>query len=155
MRSAKLAKKNPREIAQIIVDHLPENDMIASVEIAGPGFINIRLANAVLQGVVAEARAEKEDFGKGEIPEGERKINLEYISATPTVRCTWVTAVGPRSAMPRRASCAMPATTCSRSSMSTMPVRRWTTSASRLRCATSSCSAATWRCRRRATPVPT
>lgn len=84
MRSAKLAKKNPREIAQIIVDHLPENDMIASVEIAGPGFINIRLANAVLQGVVAEARAEKEDFGKGEIPEGERKINLEYISANPT-----------------------------------------------------------------------
>ena len=75
MRSAKLAKKNPREIAQIIVDHLPENDMIASVDIAGPGFINIRLANAVLQGVVAAARAEKDDFGKGEIPEGERKIN--------------------------------------------------------------------------------
>ena len=84
MRSAKLAKKNPREIAQIIVDHLPENDMIASVDIAGPGFINIRLANAVLQGVVAAARAEKDDFGKGEIPEGERKINLEYISANPT-----------------------------------------------------------------------
>ena len=84
MRSAKLAKKSPREIAQIIVDHLPENDMIASVDIAGPGFINIRLAPAVLQGVVATARAEKGDFGKGEIPEGERKINLEYISANPT-----------------------------------------------------------------------
>ena len=42
LRSAKLAKKNPREIAQIIVDHLPENDLVQSVEIAGPGFINIR-----------------------------------------------------------------------------------------------------------------
>ena len=84
LRVAKLAKKNPREIAQIIVDHLPENDLVASVEIAGPGFINIRLADAVLQGVVAEVRAEKGDFGKGEIPEGERYINLEYISANPT-----------------------------------------------------------------------
>ena len=40
----KHAKKNPREIAQIIVDHLPENDLVQSVDIAGPGFINIRLA---------------------------------------------------------------------------------------------------------------
>lgn len=43
LRVSKLAHKSPREIAQIIVDHIPENDMIASVEIAGPGFINIRL----------------------------------------------------------------------------------------------------------------
>ena len=58
MRTAKLAHKNPREIAQIIVDHIPANDMIASVEIAGPGFINIRLSDAVLQGVVREVREE-------------------------------------------------------------------------------------------------
>ena len=43
LRVSKLAHKNPREIAQIIVDHIPENDMIASVEIAGPGFMNFRL----------------------------------------------------------------------------------------------------------------
>ncbi|MEG0324824.1 MAG: arginine--tRNA ligase, partial [Raoultibacter sp.] len=43
LRVAKPAKKNPREIAQLIVDHLPENDLIDSVELAGPGFINIRL----------------------------------------------------------------------------------------------------------------
>ena len=55
LRVSKLAHKSPREIAQIIVDHIPENDMIASVEIAGPGFINIRLSDAVLQGVVREA----------------------------------------------------------------------------------------------------
>ena len=84
MRSAKLAKKNPREVAQVIVDHLPANDVIASVEIAGPGFINIRLSDAVLQNVVREVRAEAEDFGRGTVPEGERKINLEYVSANPT-----------------------------------------------------------------------
>ena len=84
MRSAKLAKKNPREIAQIIVDHIPENDMIASVEIAGPGFINIRLSDAVLQGVVREVREEGDNFGRGTIPEGERYVNLEYESANPT-----------------------------------------------------------------------
>ena len=84
MRTAKLAHKNPREIAQIIVDHIPANDMIASVEIAGPGFINIRLSDAVLQGVVSEVREEGDNFGRGTIPEGERYVNLEYVSANPT-----------------------------------------------------------------------
>ncbi len=84
MRTAKLARMAPRDVAQIIVDHIPANDMIASVEIAGPGFINIRLADAVLQSVVREVREEAEDFGRGTIPEGERKINLEYVSANPT-----------------------------------------------------------------------
>lgn len=84
MRTAKLARKNPREIAQIIVDHIPANDMIASVEIAGPGFINIRLSDAVLQGVVREVREEGDNFGRGTIPEGERYVNLEYVSANPT-----------------------------------------------------------------------
>lgn len=84
MRTAKLARKNPREVAQIIVDHLPENGMIAELDIAGPGFVNIRLSEATLQGVVADVRSAREDFGKGEIPEGQRKVNLEYISANPT-----------------------------------------------------------------------
>ena len=84
LRVSKLAHKSPREIAQIIVDHIPENDMIASVEIAGPGFINIRLSDAVLQGVVREVREEGDNFGRGTIPEGERYVNLEYVSANPT-----------------------------------------------------------------------
>lgn len=84
MRCAKQAKMNPRQVAEILVDHLPENDVVASVEIAGPGFINFRLSDAVLQSVVREVREEEENYGKGEIPEGERKINLEYVSANPT-----------------------------------------------------------------------
>lgn len=84
LRSAKQAKKSPREIASIIVDHLPDNDMIQEVEIAGPGFINIRLTPMVLQSIVREVREEGEDFGKGVIPEGQRYVNLEYVSANPT-----------------------------------------------------------------------
>ncbi len=84
MRLAKQAHMAPRDIAQIVIDHIPENDMIASVEIAGPGFINIRLKDAVLQSVVRVIREEGDDYGKGQIPEGERKINLEYVSANPT-----------------------------------------------------------------------
>ncbi len=68
MRAAKAAGKNPRDIAQIIVDHLPQDSIISQCEIAGPGFINFTLKNE----------------GKGSIPEGMRKVNIEYISANPT-----------------------------------------------------------------------
>ena len=85
MRSAKLAHKAPRDIAQIIVDHLPENTMIASADIAGPGFINIKLAPSAFQAVAARVREQRRDFGKGTLPEGTpHKINLEYVSANPT-----------------------------------------------------------------------
>ncbi len=84
LRLAKSLHKSPHEVAQIIVDHLPENNMIASVEIAGPGFINIRLANETFYDVVRTIRNEKEDFGKSYITEDIGRINLEYISANPT-----------------------------------------------------------------------
>lgn len=84
LRCAKQAQKNPREIAQIIIDALPENDMIKSTEIAGPGFINIRLNDSVHQSVLQDVYTQKEDYGKGEIPEGMRYVNLEYVSANPT-----------------------------------------------------------------------
>ena len=84
MRSAKLARSNPRAIAQAIIDHLPENGLVASTEIAGPGFINIRLTNAALQGVVATVRDERMDYGRGVAPADAPRINLEYVSANPT-----------------------------------------------------------------------
>lgn len=84
MRASKAAKRNPRDIASIIVDHLPTDCIIESAEIAGPGFINFTLKNEALQSVVALARQQRENFGKGSIPEGKRKINIEYISANPT-----------------------------------------------------------------------
>lgn len=84
MRCAKQAHRNPREVAQEIVNHLPENNVVAEVEIAGPGFINIRLAPAVLQSVIGAVRAERATYGTGSVPEDMRKVNLEYVSANPT-----------------------------------------------------------------------
>lgn len=84
MRSAKMAKMAPRDVAQIIVDHIPENEIIESVDIAGPGFINIRLADSQLQEVIRVVRTEGDAYGRGTIPEGQRKVNLEYVSANPT-----------------------------------------------------------------------
>ena len=84
MRCAKLAHKNPREIAQIILDHLPENTLVASAEIAGPGFINFRIAPAAFHEVLAQVRELQDGFGKGVIEEGKCKVNLEYVSANPT-----------------------------------------------------------------------
>ena len=84
MRSAKLARRAPRDIAQAIVDHFPENDLVAAVDIAGPGFINFKLTPAALQGVVARVRAEKSDFGRTTTVGQGKKVNLEYVSANPT-----------------------------------------------------------------------
>ena len=84
MRAAKAAGKNPREIAQTIVDHLPANSIIDSCEIAGPGFINFALKPEALQSVVASVREDRMDYGRGVVPEGKRKVNIEYISANPT-----------------------------------------------------------------------
>lgn len=84
LRAAKAAHMKPRDVAEAVVSHLPKNDLIASTEIAGPGFVNIRLTNAALASVIAEARREGMDFGRGEAPANAGRINLEYVSANPT-----------------------------------------------------------------------
>ena len=84
LRAAKAAHTKPRDVAEAVVAHLPENDLIASTEIAGPGFVNIRLTNAALASVIAEVRREGMDFGRGEAPVNAGRINLEYVSANPT-----------------------------------------------------------------------
>lgn len=84
LRAAKAAHMKPRDVAEVVVSHLPKNDLIASTEIAGPGFVNIRLTNAALASVIAEARREGMDFGRGEAPADAGRINLEYVSANPT-----------------------------------------------------------------------
>lgn len=83
MRLAKQAHMNPRAIAEIILNHIPENDLIESSEIAGPGFINFVLTPRSYQNVVAQVRCEQQNFGTSELAEP-IKINLEYVSANPT-----------------------------------------------------------------------
>src|SRR5262249_41660695 len=53
------------------------------VSFAKPGFINARLSNAALQGVVADVLQSAEDFGRSDMGEGQR-VNVEYVSANPT-----------------------------------------------------------------------
>ena len=83
MRSAKVAKCAPQKIAEAIVSNMPENDVIAEVAIAGPGFINFKLNNSVFQNIVDVVRKRGENFGKSDIG-GAQKVNLEYVSANPT-----------------------------------------------------------------------
>ena len=52
MQLAKKLGTNPRALAQSLIEHLPANDCIAAIEIAGPGFMNIRLTDAAKQAVV-------------------------------------------------------------------------------------------------------
>ena len=83
MQLGKKAGMAPREFAQILADDLAAADGIDSVEVAGPGFINIRLgagAAGELARTIVEAGAA---YGRNETLSG-RSINLEYVSANPT-----------------------------------------------------------------------
>lgn len=80
----KLAKRNPREIAQLIVDHLDASKAhVDKVEIAGPGFINFYMDNSYLTAVISQALTQQDQFGH-QIEKKEEKILLEYVSANPT-----------------------------------------------------------------------
>ncbi|HCD06330.1 MAG TPA: arginine--tRNA ligase, partial [Methylophaga sp.] len=77
---AKPAKMNPRQIATLIVDALPQHEMIDKVDIAGPGFINFTLsANARLE-VVAEVLKKAGQFGLSDYGKGQR-VQVEFVSA--------------------------------------------------------------------------
>jgi arginyl-tRNA synthetase len=83
MLLAKPAKSNPRAIAQALLDALPANDSIASVEIAGPGFINFRVAEAAWRANVREVIAQGARYGRNDSGRGHR-AGVEYVSANPT-----------------------------------------------------------------------
>jgi arginyl-tRNA synthetase len=83
LQLAKPMGKNPREVAQIIVDELVGAPGISQLDIAGPGFINITLNRADQAALVETILTAKEEFGRGAALAGV-KINLEFISANPT-----------------------------------------------------------------------
>ena len=83
LKLAKKAGRPPRELAQDLADVLAENDGIAAVEVAGPGFLNVRVA-AGAQGVVAaQVLAAGAAYGRSDAYAGQ-KVNLEFVSANPT-----------------------------------------------------------------------
>ena len=83
MQVAKRAGTNPRQLGTWLAEALAEEEAIDEASVAGPGFINIRLAAAAQGKIVAEILAAGADFGKGEELAGQ-KINLEFVSANPT-----------------------------------------------------------------------
>jgi arginyl-tRNA synthetase len=74
---------NPREVAQAIVDRLDTSGLIASVDIAGPGFLNFRLSPRWLHAVLRRAAERGPSFGHAAPGTGER-INVEFVSSNPT-----------------------------------------------------------------------
>ena len=87
LQIAKAWKMNPRELAQAIVDSLGSDPsyarLIASSEIAGPGFINFRLSNKAKTEVVTAVLDQKKTFGK-RAGDGASRAMVEFVSANPT-----------------------------------------------------------------------
>ncbi|PDT02421.1 arginine--tRNA ligase [Rhizobium chutanense] len=80
---AKPLGTNPRALADIIIAKLREDADVADVSVAGPGFINIRLAVGYWQRLLASMIGAGTDYGRSTLGEG-RKVNVEYVSANPT-----------------------------------------------------------------------
>ena len=80
---AKEAGKKPRELAESIAAKLRGDDKVTSVDIAGPGFINLTLKPNVWVEELRLVLAAGSDYGRSEIGKGE-KVNVEYVSANPT-----------------------------------------------------------------------
>ena len=80
---ARPAGRNPRELAETLATWLRGLGGVASVEIAGPGFINLGLDISAWHGVLRTAMTLGDGFGRASIGNGE-KVNVEYVSANPT-----------------------------------------------------------------------
>src|SRR6478736_4298542 len=80
---AKPAGTNPRALAEQIVARLAADPVVTSAEIAGPGFINLRLADAVWIAELRAIAALGADYGRSTMGAG-RTVNVEYVSANPT-----------------------------------------------------------------------
>lgn len=76
-------KGSPRDVAAALVERLPVSDLVESVEVAGPGFLNFRLSPRWLHDVVRLAADPEARFGWASHPKGV-KVNVEYVSANPT-----------------------------------------------------------------------
>jgi len=80
---AKPAGMQPRAIADALAAHLAKDARITSAEVAGPGFLNLRLAASLWQRVVKDALQAGQSYGKSALGQGQR-VNVEFVSANPT-----------------------------------------------------------------------
>lgn len=82
MQLARPLRRNPRELATLLVKELPASERITAVEVAGAGFINFTLSVAAKTAVVGEVLTQGAAYGRGE-PKGQ-KVQVEFVSANPT-----------------------------------------------------------------------
>ena len=80
---AKAAGQKPRDIAEALAGRLAEDARIMSAEVAGPGFLNLRLDASVWADVTGAVLAAGTDYGRSDMGAGQ-KVNVEYVSANPT-----------------------------------------------------------------------
>lgn len=80
---ARGAGRAPRDIAAALAERLRADPRIASAEPAGPGFLNLRLAPAVWQGVLRAVLEDPSGYGRSDLGQG-RRVNVEFVSANPT-----------------------------------------------------------------------
>ena len=84
LAAAKALHKNPRQVAQILMDHMQlEGSYFTTVEMAGPGFLNFRLSDKWYQDVLTAVDEAGADYGRVDDGHGE-KVMVEFVSANPT-----------------------------------------------------------------------
>ncbi len=80
---AKRSNVDARELARKVAEELRKAPAAADVDVAGPGFVNVRLADAVIFDSLREALAQGDDYGRGDQGRGAR-VQVEFVSANPT-----------------------------------------------------------------------
>jgi len=80
---AKPAKAKPRDIAESLAAKLTADPRISTAEVAGPGFLNMRLDASIWQSVITSVLGEGTSYGRSTMGDG-AKVNVEYVSANPT-----------------------------------------------------------------------
>ena len=83
LQLAKAAKRKPRDLAQALVTALPASELVARVEIAGPGFINFFLTPAAYHAELLRVLELGRSYGHSQAG-GRKKVMVEFVSANPT-----------------------------------------------------------------------
>ena len=79
---ARRVGRPPREVAEAIRANLPASDLVAEVDVAGPGFLNFRLSDAWLHDALRAVGERGADYGR--LPRSGRRVQVEFVSANPT-----------------------------------------------------------------------
>ena len=83
MQLARVLKRNPRELAQLLRSEIPKSSFVAKTEIAGAGFINFHLLPTAKRDVIRSVLKQGDSFGRSTLGD-KRKVQIEFVSANPT-----------------------------------------------------------------------